>query len=314
MAAVTLIKLEGKPIEKLIDVISKGIGTIYKPTAMRKEAESEAYKIEIIERAKSKAIAEGKEIEAESLIRIEQRFLFKEQEKQKNIDVVTRIAAEQLSQLPSVSSDKVDEYWTRRFFNIVEDISDDEMQQLWGRILAGEVKQPKSFSLRTLELLKNITKEEANVFIKFAKAKIVAEDIAFILSNQDDKFLEHEFEITFLERLLLTELGLLRGETNLNFSLTANQNEKTVEIFQYGKTGIQFNRMENSPQQEVQIIVFTSSGKELSQLIEQDKININYLEKICACYKHPSVLIEYGDLTTNEKGELEVVNKTPYTK
>ena len=73
-----------------------------------------------------------------------------------NIDNVTQIAAEQLSQEDFVSEEPVEEDWTTRFFNIVEDISDEEMQRLWGKILAGEVKQPKSYSLRTLELLKKI--------------------------------------------------------------------------------------------------------------------------------------------------------------
>ena len=42
MPEINLIKLEGKPFEKLIEVISKGIGTLYKPRAIRKEADSKA--------------------------------------------------------------------------------------------------------------------------------------------------------------------------------------------------------------------------------------------------------------------------------
>ena len=59
MPDINVVKVEGKPIEKLIDVISKGIGTIYKPRAIRKEAEAKAYEIEIIERAKANALSEG---------------------------------------------------------------------------------------------------------------------------------------------------------------------------------------------------------------------------------------------------------------
>jgi hypothetical protein len=50
------------------------------------------------------------------------------------------IATEELKKENDVSDTPVDEDWIVRFFNVVEDISDEMMQQLWGRILAGEVK------------------------------------------------------------------------------------------------------------------------------------------------------------------------------
>jgi len=40
MSEINLIKIDGKPLEKLIDVVSKGIGTIYRPRSIRKDAEA----------------------------------------------------------------------------------------------------------------------------------------------------------------------------------------------------------------------------------------------------------------------------------
>ena len=93
-----LITFEGKPIEKLIEVISQGIGTLYKPRAIRKEAEAEAYKIGIIEKAKANAIAEGKIIDLELYENIQERILHQETRKQINIDNIAQIAANQLNQ------------------------------------------------------------------------------------------------------------------------------------------------------------------------------------------------------------------------
>ena len=42
----------GKAIEKLLDVLSRGVGAVYRPIAIKKEGEAEAYKIKLIERAK----------------------------------------------------------------------------------------------------------------------------------------------------------------------------------------------------------------------------------------------------------------------
>ena len=125
-----LITFKGKPIEKLIEVISQGIGTIYKPRAIRKEAEAEAYKIEIIERAKAKSAVEGKMIDLELYENIQQRLIYQESIKQINIDNITQIAANQLLHETEISDEKVERDWTTRFFKIAEDISDEEMQNL----------------------------------------------------------------------------------------------------------------------------------------------------------------------------------------
>ena len=130
MAEINIIKIDGKPLEKLIDVISKGVGTIYKPRAIRKEAEAKAYEIEIIERAKAKASAEGKEIDVDLHEWMQERLLHKETRRQLNVESVASIAAEQLNQEETVSNEPVDEDWINRFFNIVEDVSNAEMQKL----------------------------------------------------------------------------------------------------------------------------------------------------------------------------------------
>ena len=40
------------------------------------------------------------------------------------------------------------------------------MRVLWGKILAGEVRKPNSFSLRTLETLRNMSTDDAKLFSK----------------------------------------------------------------------------------------------------------------------------------------------------
>lgn len=312
MPEINLIKLDGKPFEKLIEVISKGIGTLYRPRAIRKEADSKAYEIGIIEQAKSKAIAEGKELEAETYIRIQERLLFKETERQKSIDNVVEIAAEQLKNDNDISDEPVDKDWSKRFFNIVQDVSDEEMQALWGRILAGETKQPNSYSKRTLELLKNLSKDEAEIFTKFAELKIVSGNNSFVYNNDDGDFLNKKFGITFSDRLLLNELGLIASENNLEFSYPATNQNKNTTVMNYGNKGIVLYRNENTPQQAIQVLVFTKSGIELSKLIEQNS-NLDYIEKICSSFVNENVKIEYGDLLQSNRG-LMLINKIEYKK
>lgn len=311
MPEINLIKLEGKPFEKLIDVISKGIGTLYRPKAIRNEAESKAYEIEVIEKAKAKALSEGKELEAETYIRIQERILFNEKERQESIDNIVEIAANQLKDEKNISDDPVDKDWSKRFFNIAQDITDEEMQALWGRILAGETKKPNSYSRRSLEVLKNLSKDEAQIFTKFAELKIEVNN-SVIWNHDNGQFLESEFGLNFNDRLLMTELGLISSENNLEFSFLPTNNNKQTIVMHYGNKGIVFYRNENTPKQPIQVLVFTKIGIELSKLIESNP-NKNYINKICSSFVHENVKIEFGDLVKNNQG-MFLINKTVFKK
>ncbi|MDE2903362.1 MAG: DUF2806 domain-containing protein [Chloroflexota bacterium] len=56
---------------------------------------------------------------------------------------------------------RVDDDWLHRWRESAGKVSIEELQDLWGRVLAGEIKSPGTFSLRTLEFLKNLSKQEA---------------------------------------------------------------------------------------------------------------------------------------------------------
>ncbi len=312
MPEINLIKLEGKPFEKLIDVISKGIGTLYKPRAIRKKAESKAYEIGIIEQAKSKALAEGKELEAETYLRIQERILFNEVERQKSIDNVVEIAAEQLKNEDIISEEPVNKDWSKRFFNIVQDVTDEEMQTIWGRILAGETKQPKSYSFRTLEFLKNLSKSEAEIFTKFAEIRINVDDKHFIY-NPKNNFIKNEFKITFPEILLMVELGLIVNTENLEFSFRATGNNKSINALHLGKKAIILYKEGNTPKQPLEVLLFTKIGIELSKLITR-KFNLNYTESICSKLKHPNIKIEYGDFINLPGNGFRLLNNVKYEK
>lgn len=337
------------PIDKLIDVVSSVTGRVTKPYFDRKDIDTKAYEIKKLAEAKAEemkiianAVKEnsqltgGIEYKEENLIisspkelpgenqqaiiinppleeRTQERLNYKEAKKQLNLESVTTFAAEQLRNEQYVTDEPLDEDWKTRFFYIAEDISSEEMQSLWGKILAGEIKKPKTYSLRTLELLKNMSKEEAEVFTKFADLRINLGDKNIIYNNDNGAFLESEFGITITDKLLLMELGLIASENNLEFSLRPTENNKESIVLNYGRKGIVLYRNEQTPKQAIQVLVFTKIGFELSGLIEQT-FNVNYLEKICSSFKHQNVKIEYGDLASQPDGQLLLLNKVDYSK
>lgn len=337
------------PIDKLIDVVSSVTGKVTKPYFDRKDIDTKVYEIKKLAEAKAEemkiianAVQEnfqltgGIEYKDEKLVisspkellsknneailispplevRKIDRLNYQEGKKQLNIESVTAFAADELRNEQSVTDEPLDEDWKTRFFNIAEDISNEEMQSLWGRILAGEIKQPKSYSLRTLELLKNLSKDEAEVFTKFAQLKINSGDRNIVYNQDNGMFLKSEFGITFSDRLLLTELGLIASEKNLEFSLEPTETNKQTNILNYGRKGIVLYRNEQVPKQGIEVLLFTKTGAELSTLIEQT-FNLNYIEKICSSFKHENVKIEYGDIVSQPNGQLMLFNKVEYGK
>jgi hypothetical protein len=65
---------------------------------------------------------------------------------------------------PSVDPEPVNEDWMIQFINLSQDVSQEEVQIIWSKLLAGEVAQPGRFSLRTLHLVKTLGKEDALLF------------------------------------------------------------------------------------------------------------------------------------------------------
>jgi Protein of unknown function (DUF2806). len=79
-----------------------------------------------------------------------------------------------------ISDDPVSPDWFARWRREAQVIGDQDLQNLWGRILAEEVKKPQTISLITLDVLKCITSADAALFCniaKFAVCKVISSNL-----------------------------------------------------------------------------------------------------------------------------------------
>ena len=88
-----------------------------------------------------------------------------------NIKTIAGHAAEELGDTEVPDHDP-DPDWVARFFDGAQDVSSEELQKLWGKILAGEIKSPGQTSLRTLSILRNMTQQEAKDFLALMRFRI----------------------------------------------------------------------------------------------------------------------------------------------
>jgi hypothetical protein len=108
--------------------------------------------------------------------------------------------------------------WLLRWRECAAGVSSDELQQIWGKVLAGEVKSPGRFSLRTLEFLRNLSQTEAQ-----AIERISPFVISGVLYRGNDAVLEAE-GVSFSDLLAMQELGVLAGVDGLGLEITWNSN------------------------------------------------------------------------------------------
>lgn len=109
--------------------------------------------------------------------------------------------------------------WFIRFFDAVGYISNEEMQQLWAKVLAGEISNHGIFSLRTLETLRNLNQSEARLFQTISKLVLTEQTgIKFILSMSDDTAVDinKAYGIGRQEFISLEDCGLLNSLRNDN--------------------------------------------------------------------------------------------------
>ena len=235
-------------IEKLLEVTASGIGStasfLFSRMVARRDAdsklisaegearanivlaESQSKTIQII--AKAQADARSTLISPEAVVDgevtfgalVEQRIQFQEQKRQSNIESVVQQAALELGDT-EVEDHQIDHDWTARFFSDVQDVSSEQMQELWGKILAGEVTSPGSTSIRTLSILKNLNQDAAGLFTKFCSICVFLRHsfLAFdarvpILGDYDQGNALRKYGIDYGSLNSLNEHGLLVAEYN----------------------------------------------------------------------------------------------------
>lgn len=97
----------------------------------------------------------------------------------------------------------IDPDWFTRWRDNAQKVRSEEVQLLWARVLAGEVKSPGAYSLRTLEFIKHISQHEANLISKLA-TYMISDGI-----HMEDRL--KDVGIDYLMLLEMEDLGVISG-------------------------------------------------------------------------------------------------------
>jgi len=145
---------------------------------------------------------------------------------------------------------KVDDEWLDRYLDSAKFVSDEEMQSLWGKILAGEFEKPNSVPIRIMRVLSETNAFYAKIFENVCHLAVnivpvyadnntsIPINCVFVPMSEFDEGYLGELQVTYNNVKELETLGLLSVDNLLGFKSLLIDRTAEEAIVQYGdKTG-----------------------------------------------------------------------------
>lgn len=241
-----------KPATVLIEKISDAITGIAKPYQTRRVAHAEA---------DAALIAANAQMQIDELQRRAlERFVREEALHQANIEGITQKAIPLLtdgSKPEDISND-----WLANFFDKSRIVSSDEMQDVWAHILAREANSPGTFSRKTVNLVADLDRSDAELFTKLCSFAATGWD-PLVFDFQDPIYVSNGMNFSRLSHL--ESLGLVQLGTVAGFKLT--NLAKQVRILYFDR--ILELTLQNEANNDLDYghVTFTNAGRQLARVV-----------------------------------------------
>lgn len=188
------------------------------------------------------------------------------------------------------SSEPLEDDWLYSWRDYAGKVSSGELQDLWGRVLAGEVKQPGSYSIRTLEFLKGLSKSEALLISKVARFVVVGR----VFRNKE-KFLEAE-GITFTKLMFLQDIGVMSGveASGITSTISSLKEDKFYQTIVANNKIILLEHEDKNKKLKVPVYLLTQVGAEVLKLASFD-VHQEYLYSIAEDFARQGFNVQLAD-------------------
>jgi Protein of unknown function (DUF2806) len=187
----------------------------------------------------------------------------------------TKQFSEQVSETPKLEPEsEVDADWLNVFERYAEDASTERLQLQWASILAGEIRKPRSFSLKTLRFVSELDSYTAQLFEKYAD---------FVFNN--DFIPSHLVQSgqPLMELYHLQEFGLVSGVGGTLSTQFVFETDAPAAMFY--RERLLLVRAQVNSNISIQAVMLTKTGKEILGILprkfdlERLKIALDQLPK-----------------------------------
>ncbi len=270
-----------KPATVLIEKISDAVGGVFKP-------------YQIVRVAKAEVAAELIRAEAQLQItdlqrRAMRRFVEEEAMHQLNMESITNLALPSLKE--NASPQEMENDWITNFFDKCRIISDKEMQQIWSRILAGEANSPGTFAKRTVNLLNDLDKSDAELFICLCGFRwmIGESSVPLIFSRTEWDDIYKIKGINFDSLTHLDSLGLIRFESSAAGGYLRAKLPKKLTVFYFGRPVELTFPQDDDNKLRIGKVLLTHAGQQLALVCGATPIE-GFFEYICDSWTSQSLI------------------------
>lgn len=177
------------------------------------------------------------------------------------------------------NDNKINDEWMNHFAQYSSQASSENLQTLWSRLLAGEIRKPGEFSLTTLRIIAELDEEIANLFQQYAVNII---DQGYIIKDTDIKG-QKLTDLIFLE-----EVGLLQDVSG-HLILPYRKDSDNQIIVKNNDLYLIIKPVNDAPI-NVPLIKLTRAGTEILKLIAKEKDDI-VLRKVADIAKNNATSI-----------------------
>jgi Protein of unknown function (DUF2806) len=243
-----------KPATVLIEKIADAVGGVFKP-------------FQIVRVAKAEAAAELIQAETEIQItdlkrRAIHRFVEEEAMQQLNMESIISLTLPFLEE--KASPQKMADDWITNFFDKCRIVSDKEMQQIWSRILAGEANSPGTFAKRTVNLLNDLDKSDAELFISLCGFGWILNEEFLLLVFDPKADLYNVQGINFESLVNLETLGLIKVENAAGYSF--DKLPKKLTVYYFGRSVELTFPQDNGNELELGKVLLTRAGEQIASV------------------------------------------------
>jgi hypothetical protein len=330
-----------KLVEKLWDTIAdKGIGSLLRPWQMRREgtAAAEIKRLNLLVEAQAEvdaqAIRSGKRMllrngnlveslsvetpvcpaeVAPDLISLDEAVTIAAHNAdiealRREISISKAVAyaeAELAQEVRDPPPDTIADDWLLRWRENAAAVNSDDLQSLWGKVLAGEVKAPGQFSLRVLDFLRNLSQAEAQEL----------ELLSRVTTGEVILRCDAEIAALGITRGVLEaaeELGILTGTgaMGLSWIISSELPDKYQAVIHTNNRAIWIQGSDPAKKVSIPCFQLTRLGRQVLQLAGGN-VGENYLRAISAQIKPQGFEILIGDFATINGNMYQISNAHP---
>ena len=196
-------------------------------------------------------------------------------ERQVTNTINAMLKADSVVNWSTANPDQLNPEFRRRWIWEASNVSDDTLQDLWARLLAGELESPGSVSNDTISIARDLTKERAEEFQTLCSATLCSfggMPICVVGCGTPGANSLRPYGLSYSVLAGLAHHRLINGDMNTYHNLTLGPSRPFIPVRHQELTWILSrpnDELQNDTSKQIKGLLFTPAGKELFAVVEK---------------------------------------------